>query len=545
MKNVILPIILIALLAECVKREETMVGGIYGTVKDAETAQPLAGCSVMLMPGGMTIVTGEDGAFHFEDVLPDTYSLEASCYGYYSNKKSIVVMAGESPMAVDVLLTRYDPNNRLAELGAMTVGEVTFRSARFQCEVIDQGSSSVTERGFLYSETPNVTIATATKKAVNTTDAIFSMTVTGLAEETDYYVTAYAINGQGTAYSDVVTFRTGSASGVTAPTNVVYVSVTGDDGNDGTSWTKAKKTIDAAVECATAGKQVWVSTGSYKESVKPKDGVPVYGGFEGDETTVEARTGRTTVAGVDCEDYTTETVVDGFEVVNGNPWEAVVLGENARLVNCHIRNNEDKAIAVASGEAGAVIENCIVEGNGADMAGGSIVVDIDAKATFVNCFIRGNKEGIWNEGVLLMYNCVVSNNGWGVRSRGRTELYNCTVVANGSYGIAAEKDAILYNCVIWNNRVLNSYLGSSGCVNRYSCLEIEGADNSRTRFKRPSSSAGKDATDALEADWSIEAGSACINAGSTVYFPVEDYPTDIAGNARVTGEAIDIGAYEW
>ena len=189
MKNVILPIVLVALLAGCVKREETMVGGIYGTVKDAETAQPLAGCSVMLMPGGMTIVTGEDGAFHFEDVLPDTYSLEASCYGYYSNKKSIVVMAGESPMAVDVLLTRYDPNNRLAELGAMTVGEVTFRSARFQCEVIDQGSSSVTERGFLYSETPNVTIATATKKAVNTTDAIFSMTVTGLAEETEYYVT--------------------------------------------------------------------------------------------------------------------------------------------------------------------------------------------------------------------------------------------------------------------------------------------------------------------------------------------------------------------
>ena len=545
MKNVILPIVLIALLAGCVKREETMVGGIYGTVKDAETAQPLAGCSVMLMPGGMTIVTGEDGAFHFEDVLPDTYSLEASCYGYYSNKKSIVVMAGESPMAVDVLLTRYDPNNRLAELGAMTVGEVTFRSARFQCEVIDQGSSSVTERGFLYSETPNVTIATATKKAVNTTDAIFSMTVTGLAEETDYYVTAYAINGRGTAYSDVVTFRTGSASGVTAPTNVVYVSVTGDDGNDGTSWTKAKKTIDAAVECATAGKQVWVSTGSYKESVKPKDGVPVYGGFEGDETTVEARTGRTTVAGVDCEDYTTETVVDGFEVVNGNPWEAVVLGENARLVNCHIRNNEDKAIAVASGGAGAVVENCIVEGNDGGSYEGSIYVEMGAVLTMINTFVRGNDYGICNEGDLKMYNCVVSNNGWGVQNRGDTDLYNCTVAANGSYGIAAEKDASLYNCVVWNNPVQEGYLGSFGKVNRYSCLEIEGTDNSRTRFKQPSTSTGAGAADALKADWSIETGSACINAGTTLYFPAEDYPTDIAGNARVTGEAIDIGAYEW
>ena len=546
MKHFLIFVILFSLLG-CVKSEVATSGAIHGVVKDAETAQPLVGCSVMLMPTGATTVTGTDGSFHFEDIAPDTYSVEINCYGYYSNKKSIIVSAGESSMPVDVLLTRYDPNNRLAELGAMTVSEVTFNSARLQCEVIDPGSSSVTERGFLYSETPNVTIATSTKKTVNTTDALFSFTVTGLAENTDYYVAAYAINGRGTAYSDVVTFRTGDASSVTAPTNVIYVSVAGNDGNDGSSWGKAKKTIGAAIQSATNGKQVWVSTGSYKEIVTPKDGVPVYGGFDGDETTTEARTGRTTVAGIDCNNYSAETLVDGFEVENNNYWEAVTLGKHARLVNCRIASCTSAALKASYAEGeGATLENCYIESNGADITGGSIIIDYYAKVTFINCFIRGNEEGVWNEGTLSMYNCVVTNNSWGLRANsGTMELYNCTIAANEDFGVAAQQDVNLYNCIVWNNLVREGYQGTSGTVHRYACLEVEGADNNRPRFRQPSTSKGEQATDALTADWSIDTGSACINAGKTIYFPVDDIPTDIAGNTRVTGTSIDMGAYEW
>ena len=534
MKHFLIFVILFSLLG-CVKSEVATSGAIHGVVKDAETAQPLVGCSVMLMPTGVTTVTGTDGSFHFEDIAPDTYSVEISCYGYYSNKKSIIVSAGESSMPVDVLLTRYDPNNRLAELGAMTVSEVTFNSARLQCEVIDPGSSSVTERGFLYSETPNVTIATSTKKTVNTTDALFSFTVTGLAENTDYYVAAYAINGRGTAYSDVVTFRTGDASSVTAPTNVIYVSVAGNDGNDGSSWGKAKKTIGAAIQSATSGKQVWVSTGSYKEIVTPKDGVPVYGGFDGDETTTEARTGRTTVAGIDCNNYSAETLVDGFEATS------VTLGKNVRLLNCRIKGG----VSLPSGKA--EMERCEVENCSSWTLDGVVSISYNAELTMISCFVRGNEEGIWNEGTTRMYSCVVANNGWGIRLHsGTMELYNCTIAANEDFGVAAQRDMSLYNCIVWNNSIEEHYLGEmDGSVSLYSCVEELGSDNSRIKFKSPSSSVGAEALDALTADWSIETGSICINAGNSIYFPVDDISTDIAGNVRVTGNSIDVGAYEW
>ena len=538
MRNICLCILLIAVAAGCVKREKTITGGIHGVARDAETAQPLEGCSVTLVPTGTSAVTGADGVFQFNDLAPDTYTLEASCHNYYSVTKSVVVSAAEGSMQVDVLLTRYDPDNRLAKLGAMRVSDVTVSSARVECELLDQGSTSVTERGFLYSETPNVTIATATRRKVETADDVFSTTLTGLAEQTDYYVAAYAINGRGTAYSEVATFRTGDATSGSAPAGVVFVSVAGDDGNDGSSWTRAKRTIAAGIAVAGEGGQVWVSTGTFGETVRPREGIPVYGGFGGNETTTEGRTGRTTVAGLDCEGSDGGTLADGFEVTCGNPWEAVTLGRNARMVNCRVTGCARESV-VATGEA--TMESCLVEGNE-----GETRVELGGTLTLVNCFVRGNEEGIWNEGTLRMYGCVVTNNGQGVRAHGgTTTLYNCTVAANGEYGVAAQGGVSLYNCMVWNNRVVENYLGTPGTVTRYSCLEVEGADNSQTKFKQPSASTGAGAADALTADWSIETGSACINAGTTLYFPAEDYPTDIAGNARVTGEAIDIGAYEW
>ena len=145
-----------------------------------------------------------------------------------------------------------------------------------------------------------------------------------------------------------------------------------------------------------------------------------------------------------------------------------------------------------------------------------------------------------------MYNCVVTNNSWGLRANsGTMELYNCTIAANEDFGVAAQQDVNLYNCIVWNNPVREGYQGTSGTVHRYACLEVEGADNNRPRFRQPSTSKGEQATDALTADWSIDTGSACINAGKTIYFPVDDIPTDIAGNTRVTGTSIDMGAYEW
>lgn len=548
MRHLLFCLLLIGL-AGCVKKEIPTTGAIHGTVRDSETNQPLAGCAVMLLPTGTTATTGNDGSFHFEDLLPDTYSVEVSCYNYYTNKKSIIVGVNDASMAVDILLTRFDPNNRLAELGALRVGEVSFKSARVECEIIEQGSSSITERGFLYSETPNVTIATATKQIVKTTENIFSATLNNLAEETDYYVVAYAINGRGTAYSEEVKFTTGDASSVTAPTNVIYVAVSGNDANDGSSWSKAKKTIKAALEQATDKKQIWVSVGNYDEKITLKSGVPVYGGFKGTETTTEARTDRTKIITIGGE-CSSETIVNGFEI--GNKEETITLNGNVILKNCHI-----KEAGNVSTKGKNELNNCIIEKCSKDIYSYEITYSINGDLNMTNCFLQGNYNfAIKVYGSMSMYNCVIANNATpcgpyspniynpfiiAKNSNTVINLYNCTLASNEEIFECYYEEANinLYNCLCWNNAPIDEN------VIQYSCIVIDNADNSRVKLKRPSTTKGPEASDWQTADWSIEAGSSCINAGVSLYFPSDKIKTDIAGNERISGNSIDVGAYEY
>jgi uncharacterized protein (TIGR02145 family) len=74
-------------------------------------------------------------------------------------------------------------------------------------EVTNDGGSVLTERGIYYG-------TTQTPSPVNTKVAMgggigrFSSKITGLSANTTYYARAYAINGQGTAYGNEVSFTT-------------------------------------------------------------------------------------------------------------------------------------------------------------------------------------------------------------------------------------------------------------------------------------------------------------------------------------------------
>ena len=425
--------------AGCVKKEIPTTGAIHGVVKDSENAQPLVGCSVMLMPTGATTVTGTDGSFHFQDILPDTYSVEVSCHGYYTNKKSITVGVSDASMSVDILLTKYDPNNRLAELGTLKVGGITFRSARVECEIIEHGSSSITERGFLYSETPDVTIATATKKVAKTTEDIFAATLENLVEKTDYYVAAYAINGRGTAYSEVVKFTTGDASSISAPSNVIYVAVSGNDANDGKSWIRAKRTLKAALALATDQDQVWASAGTLDDTLYLKNGVPVYGGFKGTETTKDARTEKTRIKVIMGVGLTEKTVADGFQMVGTDYFNVATtrLEGNVALENCRFGEADKSSYTgfYCKGENNE-LKGCVIERHGYR---GSFLIS-GGSLTMTDCIYRGNETSIqvgsYSSGSLRMYNCLVTNNTANGISISSWDSYN------GSGDCIVE----LYNC---------------------------------------------------------------------------------------------------
>jgi len=87
------------------------------------------------------------------------------------------------------------------------------------------------------------------------------------------------------------------------PGGVIYVRQGATGANDGTSWANAFTDLDAALESAVSGQEIWVAEGTYRptsnHNIVPSDprwkhfrlknGVAVYGGFAGTETTRGAR----------------------------------------------------------------------------------------------------------------------------------------------------------------------------------------------------------------------------------------------------------------
>ena len=64
----------------CTRPEET--GGIYGTITDFETGEPVKNANVTLRPSGETTLTGSDGTYMFQDLKKGDYSLSLKLAGY-------------------------------------------------------------------------------------------------------------------------------------------------------------------------------------------------------------------------------------------------------------------------------------------------------------------------------------------------------------------------------------------------------------------------------------------------------------------------------
>ena len=74
--------------------------------------------------------------------------------------------------------------------------------------VLYDGGSPVTQRGVVWSTSPNPTVSLSTKTNDGTGGGSFSSLITGLSSLTKYYVRAYATNAVGTSYGNEVTFTT-------------------------------------------------------------------------------------------------------------------------------------------------------------------------------------------------------------------------------------------------------------------------------------------------------------------------------------------------
>ena len=197
---------------------------------------------------------------------------------------------------------------------------------------------------------------------------------------------------------------------------VRYVNASATGGNNGTTWTDAHTTLQAAIAAASSGDEIWVAAGTYSPAATTsfvmKEGVKVYGGFTSGMVSLSARnwvTNVTTLQGVTGKSVasfstiTSATILDGFTITGGTGTgtTGVASGGGLSLVNASpvLTNLIVSGNTAAnggginlSGTSAPAISNSTISGNSVTTNGGGIYESTSGAPTFTNVIISGNSS---------------------------------------------------------------------------------------------------------------------------------------------------------
>lgn len=293
-------------------------------------------------------------------------------------------------------------------------------------------------------------------------------------------------------------------AGMAAAQTRYYVTLTGQVPTDmDNAWTGVIK-LEVALKRAVSGDEIWVQG---VEEVSKKDdvyvapeggwtlkaGVKLYGGFKGNETSLEQRATlgkaynfafRSILSG----DMSMNDRIDHVNLISSSN---ALRTDNAEHVltmdlNNSVANNINDAVSVldgftivgghASENGGGVlvtghetyscayrIERCFFFNNYAVQNGGAIYVDENAgKATSSNsyinqCVVYNNEAGLITE---------VGNKGGGIYIAGKGTVVNTSVFNNENGGVRISPDAQVVNSTIARNTVAGVDLTVEGGSNK-------------------------------------------------------------------------------
>lgn len=231
---------------------------------------------------------------------------------------------------------------------------------------------------------------------------------------------------------------------------ILRVAPDGNDGNDGSAWNKTYKNVQAAIDKLAAGGQggeVWVKTGTYQPSVYMsgestdrsaafvmKDGVSVYGGFEGNE---ETRAERDNKKGSMPWQYTYSTVFVG------NAYGGAATGGG----KCEYNTADNKWSVTGSNSNhvvwfaqpdGTAFKNVTVL-DGVTIKGGSAQETEGTKDNFFGD--RG--AGVYMAGNANLTNCVVTENA-ATGKGGGVYLYGGRIIGSLLYNNEGQQGGAVY-----------------------------------------------------------------------------------------------------
>ena len=298
------------------------------------------------------------------------------------------------------------------------------------------------------------------------------------------------------------------------PASIWYVDGAADGSNLGTSWINAFTSLQSALGAAHSGDQIWVAEGTYRPtsgtdrtiSFALGNGVDVYGGFAGTETTLSQRNvgqNVTILSGdignqgdnsdnsynVVSANISGSAVLDGFTITAGNAADGTTSQQqdggglsiawgSLTLANLTFANNLASWGGGLANEGTATLTNVAFTDNTASEDGGALY-NLSGNATLSNVTFTGNSAidggALDNyEGTATLTNVAFNSNsvenlGGGMENVGTATLSNVAFTSNSTSGsgdgggLVSTGTATLTNVTFTGNSA-----GSGGGVYSYS-----------------------------------------------------------------------------